>query len=43
MALAHSLGQRAAYGYADLIETADAERCVRAGPNFSAALNILIK
>ena len=32
--LAHSLGQRAAYGYADLIETADAERCVRAGAEF---------
>lgn len=42
VALAHSLGQRAAYGYADLIETADAERCVRAGAEFLGGIDILI-
>lgn len=32
--LAHSLGQRAAYGYADLTQAEETQQCVSAGAEF---------
>lgn len=40
--LAHSLGQKAAYGYADLILAEETERCVLAGAEFLGGIDILI-
>lgn len=40
--LAHSLGQRAAYGYADLTQTDETEQCVLAGAEFLGGIDILI-
>ncbi|ATM76879.1 oxidoreductase [Serratia fonticola] len=40
--LAHSRGQRAAYGYADLTDTADTQRCVSAASEFLGGIDILI-
>ncbi|QGU89174.1 SDR family NAD(P)-dependent oxidoreductase [Erwinia sorbitola] len=42
IALAHSLGQKAASGKADLILPAEAERCVLAGAEFLGGIDILI-
>ncbi|BEM68267.1 MULTISPECIES: SDR family NAD(P)-dependent oxidoreductase [Serratia] len=42
VALAHSLGQKAAYGYADLIVTDETLRCVSAGAEFLGGIDILI-
>ena len=42
VALAHSLGQKAAYGYADLIDTDETLRCVSAGAEFLGGIDILI-
>ncbi|MBJ3816493.1 SDR family oxidoreductase [Shimwellia pseudoproteus] len=42
IALAASLGQRAACGYADLIDSEQAQRCVQAGADFLGGIDILI-
>ena len=42
MALAHSLGQKAAYGYADLIDTDETLRCISAGAEFLGGIDILV-
>ncbi|MFI8415772.1 SDR family NAD(P)-dependent oxidoreductase [Serratia sp. NPDC078593] len=39
---AQALGQRAAYGYADLTQAADAEQCVAAAGEFLGGIDILI-
>ena len=41
VALAHSLGQKAAYGYADPIDTDETLRCIRPAPSFGG-IDILV-